>query len=612
MSIMDLVQSVSPVQSPSCFEMAVSPQTYNSSPACDLECEVVTDFRRLEELSNDWHRLCQNSRSEIFQEFAWANAFWKTARPSLSLCSLVVHHGAGVAGILPLMTDGKRIGFLAPGDYNDLLCEEWNASGVLAAVLQTLLKMPGGAAECVLQNISARSRIASYLPFLPKGLQAKLTLAFAYPCPAIVAGNDPGIFDRAARKESLRRHENKLRREGRVTFRHIESRREIHQHLPRFFEQQIVRRALLGQRSHFLEPRERAFYAALVDELDPRTQLRFSVLEMEGRPVAYHFGFQCRGKFIWFQSGFDVDLWRCAPGEVLIKRLLEYAHQSGLREFDFTVGGELYKHRFANVIRNNFDLYVERQSSALAAYTRRAKIRTTRVGRQIREKLKTHPLLYTTLKKTFLGTFELVSRQRSLFRRIGPVQYSILAFRELVRHALFEKQELLVFSAAEQSPPPARRGHLKVQAANLSELALLTLGCPDQLRWADLHSWRKRLADGDRMYALRLDGQLVSLLWVTRWPGCLADCTNLPELRVNPPALVETCWSAPAFRKQALAPEAFQLVSQELRGSEDARMYYVTPQTDVRQAMEAVGFKLCSRVVRVRVLHVLRRGWFLP
>ena len=58
---------------------------------------------------------------------------------------------------------------------------------------------------------------------------------------------------------------------------------EIKSHLPEFFRQHIARRALVGDPSIFNDPESRSFCEALVDLLDPRDELRFSVLGAAGK-----------------------------------------------------------------------------------------------------------------------------------------------------------------------------------------------------------------------------------------------------------------------------------------------------------------------------------------
>jgi len=82
------------------------------------------------------------------------------------------------------------------------------------------------------------------------------------------------------------------------------------------------------------------------------------VVLFNGAPLAFHFGFEYRRRFIWYKPTFDVQFASRSPGEVLIKFLLEDAIEKKLEEFDFTVGSESFKYRFANRIRFNNRLIV--------------------------------------------------------------------------------------------------------------------------------------------------------------------------------------------------------------------------------------------------------------
>jgi len=582
--------------------------------ASGLHCELVRDFARLEELSPEWDRLWRSSASEIFQRFAWTRAFWKTCGSKFSLCSLVVHDGGGIIGILPLASDGNTIRFLAEADYNDLICEERRAPAVLAATMEALFEMPWS--TCVLENLSADSRIVHHLPTLPPSLRKKLDLVFACPCPTTVPEEGRDVFARLAKKESLRRHENKLKRKGRLMFRHVESRREIHQLLPHFFHQQIARRALLGQRSHFQGPEKRAFYSALVDELDPRSELRFAVLELDGRPVAYHFGFQLNGKLTWYQSGFDVDFWHCSPGEVLIRKLLQYAHETGLREIDFTIGGEIYKSRFANLIRNNFTLHVEREPDSVAGLFRRLAIRVRSTGRQIKEELKARPRLYSALKKRWLGAADFISQQQRLFRYAGLPGYARQAIGRTLRGAVFAWDEALLFSAkphdlcppgSPQDPGPP----LQVFSGSFSELALLSLEYPDDFPWSKLHLWRERLAKGDRMYTLRSHGELVHIAWAAKRSAVIIGelGSSYQVTLAEPATLIDSCWSIPNFRARQRRLDALRLVMQEVGDKQDVWTYCINPDRWLQREMEAAGFRVRRRIVQVRLLHAIRWRW---
>lgn len=576
-----------------------------------LKCELVRDFARLEELSEDWEALARRTESEIFQQFSWVRAFWKGYGSKLSLCTLVVHGDTQLVGILPLACDGGIVRFLAEGDYNDLISEEHNTPAVLAAALQGLFSMPLRWDSCVLNNLSADSRIVRHWPALPPALRHKAGLHFACPCPTIVRQTDADTFTRLAQKDSLRRHENKLKRQGQLTFRHLESRQEILDHLPRFFEHQIARRALLGQRSHFQNAEHRLFYAALVDELDPAKELRFSALELEGRPIAYHFGFQWNAKLLWYQSGFDVDLWQSSPGEVLIRKLLQYAHAAALREFDFTIGGEAYKNRFANLSRINFVLRLERRPYSVAGAYRRSAAWAGSVARQIREDLRSRPRVYNALKKTFSSGSIFWSAQQALYRRRGLLRYLSLAFGAVFRSTIFSRDEALVCSI--MTGPSVRSdahsgSQSRITPCGLSDLAVLSVDYPDELPRSKLGSWMARLSKGERLYGVRSAGKLTHLAWTAVRPAVLIrefSDTSLTSLSA-PAMVVERCWSARDVSASHSWARALGLLAQEIGDGREVWTYCLNTDREMQRELESVGFQLRNRVVQIRLVHMFR------
>jgi CelD/BcsL family acetyltransferase involved in cellulose biosynthesis len=85
-------------------------------------------------------------------------------------------------------------------------------------------------------------------------------------------------------------------------------------------------------------------------------------------PLAFHFGFEYRRRFIWYKPTFDIEFASRSPGEVLIKFLLEDAIMRKLEEFDFTVGSESFKYRFANRLRFNNRLIAFRSAGDYWTY----------------------------------------------------------------------------------------------------------------------------------------------------------------------------------------------------------------------------------------------------
>lgn len=78
----------------------------------------------------------------------------------------------------------------------------------------------------------------------------------------------------------------------------------------------------------------------------------FSVVELDGRAVAFHYGFEYGGALIWYKPSFDLSYSAQSPGLLLIRELIRDSLEQGREEVDFTIGGESFKSRFANAERS--------------------------------------------------------------------------------------------------------------------------------------------------------------------------------------------------------------------------------------------------------------------
>lgn len=327
-----------------------------------LRCEVVRDFRRLEEVSSQWRRLWQSdAQAEIFQTPEWAIAWWHSFGHRYTLCSLVVYAADEIVGIVPLVQRNGVIQLLGTpeADYADIICSEQWTSRVLTAAIETLLDSNTGWNECCWQHLSKDSRVVRHYRELPRQLLVNVHCAATDQYQIFLPEKDRVGFDSVLRKHHTKRIRNKLQKAGKVRFRHIESQQEAEAQLTNFFDQHVRRFAGTGRRSIYAAPESRQFLKAVVQELGLRDKLRFGVLELDDRPLAWHFGFEVNGKFLLYQHTFDLDAAAYTPGELLLWNLLAYSRDHLIREFDFGNGDELYKNRFSNSSRETFSIFLE-------------------------------------------------------------------------------------------------------------------------------------------------------------------------------------------------------------------------------------------------------------
>jgi CelD/BcsL family acetyltransferase involved in cellulose biosynthesis len=165
----------------------------------------------------------------------------------------------------------------------------------------------------------------------------------------------------AAARQSLRRHERYFRRSGRLSVEHLRDAEAILTELPKFMAQHRDRWAHTSSPSLFCDPQQQRFYQQLAG--CEESWLRFTRIVWEDRPIAYHFGFSHAGTFLWYKPSFDISLARHSPGEVLLRQLFLESLAQGEHTFDFGLGDEPFKHRFASHVRHvrTWGLYPPKQ-----------------------------------------------------------------------------------------------------------------------------------------------------------------------------------------------------------------------------------------------------------
>ena len=320
-----------------------------------IRIQVVRDFRELWPLRHRWNALVRGADTNtIFQTYEWHASWWKVFGGAVEPLVLLAECGDELVGIAPmvvaertvLMRRQRVIEFIGTrvSDYCDFI-----VSGAHPHVLIELLTRLAdtGFDLLHLRDIPESSRTLVVVPAFFHEQQRHVDLRALYEAPSWLFG-DPAADRQLANKKSLRRHYNFFHRTGRLEFTPNIGTDDIPSYLERLFAQHIGRWAETSTPSLFIDQRMQDFFRELARTLAPTGWLLFSVVHYDGRPIALHFGFQYGNRIIWYKPAFDVEYAKRSPGEVLIKYLLEYALEQRVEQFDFTIGEDDFKYRFAN------------------------------------------------------------------------------------------------------------------------------------------------------------------------------------------------------------------------------------------------------------------------
>lgn len=325
--------------------------------------------------------LSRSGANTVFLTGAWLKAWLETLGRGRRLIMPTLSSGGRLLAAGAFIDNGGVLEFagMGPSDYADLVVDDTLADDGYRSACDTLL-------ECAAQSVSGFRHFN--LARIPEGSRTVRALdapGSAFPAARVAEVEAPimamSCVEDRLRKKSLVRHERGLARRGQLDCATCTRAGEVLPHLEAFFDQHVARWQGTDSPSLFEDRDRRDFYRAATRHLGAAGTLRFTRVTLDDALAAAHFGFMHNGTFIWYKPSFAIDLARYSPGEVLLKRLLEQARCEGADWFDFTIGNEAFKLRFATEVRRVVYLHVT--PSRISAMARRARVA---VGKYLRSR----------------------------------------------------------------------------------------------------------------------------------------------------------------------------------------------------------------------------------
>jgi CelD/BcsL family acetyltransferase involved in cellulose biosynthesis len=253
---------------------------------------------------------------------------------------------------------------LGVGDYFDLLLPpEADRRRAALATLADALVGRGGAWDALdLRGVPAESPTVQDLIAAAAERGMRHAVVPGYRRPAIALDGtweeyqqaQPGRF-----RYNLRSRLRRLGERGEVAFRTVTSPEEVGTALAALTD--LHARRWHGQHTATIfssSAAARRFYADACTRYAARGLLDLTLLEVDGRPVAGSLGFVDRETYYYYLPAWEPELAPLAPSSLLLAHLVERAYELGLRRFDFMLGDEPYKARWATEERETVNLVV--------------------------------------------------------------------------------------------------------------------------------------------------------------------------------------------------------------------------------------------------------------
>src|ERR1035437_5419099 len=295
-------------------------------------------------------------RPEIFFTHQWALAASRAFSESLCPLTFLVHESGQLRGVAAMATNRElpdTAFFLAAStaDYCDIVSAPETRATVLTAVLEEINKL--SVRHLVLANVPSESHTLRAITAIARSHRFHLHERPAYDCGVISLGDKEqrqSVLQSVLRKEREKRGLKKLGQLGPIHITHL-STEQLETGMELIFTAQISRFLATNRLSPLIRPQRRFFLTELGRLLSPAGWLKVSQLEVNGRPVAWNYGFRFFDSWFWYLPTFQTQYEESSPGSCLLRLLTEEAcADPSVKRLDLGLGDEAYKERFSNAV----------------------------------------------------------------------------------------------------------------------------------------------------------------------------------------------------------------------------------------------------------------------
>lgn len=352
-------------------------------PGTQLSLRVQRGGQELvEQIAPEWRRLCDESGDEeVFYRPEWAQAYLQAFEPRADVVMITAWAGERLRGILPLVrrrtfVSGLPVSTLTiPANVHSLrasltVCPGAEGDVVLQALWQSTKDLPRWDVIDVANVVegngldrlvalaaadgyrTARKRTSQTL-YLPIGAPATSAPDKAAQ-PPWLAGTRPKF------RSHLRRARRQLEEQGTLELKHYGAADPAA--LKKFYGLEASGWKGAEGTAIQCDPRTRQFYDSVAQAAARDGYLSLDFLELNGKPIAGHFGFNLRGRYFLAKAGYDEAFRRHGPGQLLVNEILGQTPERGLREFDFVGPATWDESRWASERRTNYRVFIFRKN----------------------------------------------------------------------------------------------------------------------------------------------------------------------------------------------------------------------------------------------------------
>jgi len=335
--------------------------------------KLIDSTEALYALQPSWNRLlCHCCNASLFSRPEWLLSWWDSfAQPDDQLAVVWVERHGEPFALAPLVVRTRRyyglkrrvLCFLGEGnaDRSDILINTSDAE--MYNLLFDFLRGKIHWHVASFREVPEQSFLLSWardhdLSQIEKDSDCPY-ITFK---PGLVTESYHGTLSKNFRR-GLSRMANRLKKTGEYRFRHQTLREHNASMLGRMrdIEQQSAK---ANRITHLVFSPEQNFFfqQRLLARIGEIVQPLLTTLELDGKIIAYLYGFIVNGVYHAYNTAFLQEYVRLSPGILTIQETVNYCIDEGLQGFDLLRGNSYYKGKWSNVTRAQFHLTIMEDS----------------------------------------------------------------------------------------------------------------------------------------------------------------------------------------------------------------------------------------------------------
>lgn len=306
----------------------------------------ITDTQGFAALAGEWDALLPDD-ARPFDLHCWYAAWWEAFGGEAELAVCALRRGGELAGVLPLLREGRALRALADGHspvFRPLARDGEAMEELIAAA------MGDGASQLELIGLPEADPFVGQLETAGGGAPMKLLIEPSYASPIVETSGEFDTWRESSKPRwgaPLERFRRKMGRDFEAELSIVERPQDLEAELEAGFA--VEASGWKGEEGTAIvsRPETETFYRRIAEVFHARDELRLSRVVLDGSPAAFDFCLMHRGRLYLLKTGFDERFRKLAPGLVMRLSIIERCFELGLEAHELLGEESEWKAKFA-------------------------------------------------------------------------------------------------------------------------------------------------------------------------------------------------------------------------------------------------------------------------